>query len=44
MVTLLKGGQSAMSTIIEQLDDKLEFEDITGLGFVNRWYPKAGRD
>lgn len=39
MIALLTGGQSAMPKIIEMLSDKLEFEDVTGLGFVKKWYP-----
>jgi uncharacterized protein (DUF433 family) len=41
MITLLTGGQSAMSQVVEYLDDKVEFEDVTGLGLANRWYPKG---
>jgi uncharacterized protein (DUF433 family) len=41
MIALLTGGQSAMPQIIEMLSDKLEFEDVTGYGFVKRWYPRG---
>jgi uncharacterized protein (DUF433 family) len=41
MIALMTGGQSAMSEIVEQLDDKIDFEDITGFGLANRWYPRG---
>ncbi len=41
MVALLTGGQSAIPQIIEILFDKLEFETLTGYGFVKRWYPRG---
>jgi uncharacterized protein (DUF433 family) len=41
MVTLLAGGQRAMSEIIEQVYDKLDFEEVTEFGFVSRWYPEG---
>lgn len=41
LIALLTGGQSAMPQIIEMLSDKLEFEDVTGYGFVKRWYPQG---
>ena len=41
MIALLTGGQSAMPQIIEMLSNKLEFEDVTGYGFVKRWYPRG---
>lgn len=41
LVALLTGGQTAIPEIIESLDDKLEFENITEFGFANRWYPKG---
>ena len=43
MIALLTGGQSAITQIIEQLDDKIDFEDVTGLELASRWYPE-GRD
>ena len=39
MVALLSHGQRAMSPIIEQIFDKLDFEHTTKLGFARRWYP-----
>lgn len=41
MIALMTGGQSAMSEIVEQFDDKIEFEDVTGFGLANRWYPRG---
>jgi len=41
MIALLTGGQSAMPQIIEMLSDKVEFEEITGFGFVKKWYPRG---
>lgn len=41
MIALLSGGQSVMPDIIESLSDRLEFEDITELGFASKWYPKG---
>ena len=41
MISLLTGGQSAMPQIIKMLSDKLEFEDVTGFGFVKKWYPQG---
>ncbi|KAA0266377.1 MAG: DUF433 domain-containing protein [Anaerolineales bacterium] len=43
MIELMTGGQSAISQIVEQLDDKIDFEDVTGFGFATRWYPKGRR-
>jgi uncharacterized protein (DUF433 family) len=39
MIALLTGGQEAMNEVIEQVYDKLEFEEVTEFGFANRWYP-----
>ena len=44
MIALLTGGQSAMPQIVETLSDKLEFEDVTGFGFVKKWYPRGVRE
>ncbi|MFH1185422.1 MAG: DUF433 domain-containing protein, partial [Chloroflexota bacterium] len=41
MIALLTGGQGAMSQIIEELDDRIDFEDVTGYGFAHRWYPRG---
>jgi uncharacterized protein (DUF433 family) len=41
MLALLSGGQSVISQIIEQLDDKIDFEDVTGLDLASRWYPEG---
>ena len=41
MIKLLTGGQSEMPQIVKMLSDKLEFEDVTGYGFVKRWYPRG---
>ncbi len=41
MIALMKGGQSIIPQIVEQLDDKIDFEDVTGFGFATRWYPKG---
>ena len=41
MVALLTGGQRAMGMIIEQLYNKLDFEDVTEFGFARRWYPRG---
>jgi uncharacterized protein (DUF433 family) len=41
MVALLAGGQRAMGEIIEQIYDKLDFEEVTEFGFVRRWYPRG---
>ena len=43
MIALLTGGQSAMPQIIELLSNKLEFEDVTGYGFVKKWYPRGNK-
>ena len=44
MIALLTGGQTAIPKIIEELDDKLEFEDVTGFGFAKRWYPRGEQE
>jgi len=41
MIALMTGGQSVIPQIVEQLDDKIDFEDVTGFGFATRWYPKG---
>lgn len=41
MIALMTGGQIAIPAIIEQLDDKIDFEDVTGLGLARRWYPRG---
>jgi uncharacterized protein (DUF433 family) len=41
MIALMTGGQGAIPQIVEQLDNKIDFEDVTGLGFATRWYPKG---
>jgi uncharacterized protein (DUF433 family) len=41
LVVLLKDGQLAIEKIVEMFSDKLEFEDVTGYGFVKRWHPKG---
>lgn len=41
IVALLAYGQRAMNIIIEQIYDKLDFEDITEFGFARRWYPRG---
>jgi len=39
MIALMTGGQSAMPQIIEQLDNKIDFEKVTGFELASRWYP-----
>jgi uncharacterized protein (DUF433 family) len=41
MITLMTDGQIAIPTIIKQLDNKIDFEDVTGFGFATRWYPNG---
>ncbi len=41
MVALLTHGQRAIGEIVEQVYDKLDFEQVTEYGFVRRWYPKG---
>jgi uncharacterized protein (DUF433 family) len=41
LIALMTGGQLTIPEITEKLNDKLDFEDITGSGFVRRWYPKG---
>jgi uncharacterized protein (DUF433 family) len=41
MIALMTGGQIAIQQIIEQFDDKIDFEDVTGYGYATRWYPKG---
>jgi uncharacterized protein (DUF433 family) len=43
MVALLTDGQRAMGEVIENVFDKVDFEEITEFRFVKRWFPK-GRD
>jgi uncharacterized protein (DUF433 family) len=40
MVGLLMGGQRALSEVIENVYDKVDFEEITEFGFVSKWYPR----
>ena len=39
LIALMTGGQLAIPEIAKKLSKKLEFEDITGYGFAQRWYP-----
>lgn len=41
MVGLLMGGQRAMSEVIENVYDKVDFEEVTEFGFVSRWFPRG---
>ncbi len=41
MIALMTSGQGVIPQIVEQLDDKIDFEDVTGYGFATRWYPKG---
>jgi uncharacterized protein (DUF433 family) len=41
MITLMTDGQIAIPTIIGQLDDKIDFENVTGFGLARRWYPNG---
>lgn len=41
MVGLLMGGQRAMSEVIENVYDKVDFEEVTRFRFVRRWYPRG---
>lgn len=41
MVGLLMGGQRALSEVIENVYDKVDFEEITEFGFVSKWYPRG---
>ncbi|MFZ5911398.1 MAG: hypothetical protein ACOYYU_15405 [Chloroflexota bacterium] len=41
MIALMTHGQGAIPQIVEQFDDKMDFEDVTGYGFAARWYPKG---
>ena len=39
LVVLLTDGQRAMNEIIENVYDKVDFEEATEFGFAQRWYP-----
>lgn len=41
LIALLTGGQQALPHFIEQLSEKIDFEDVTGFGLANRWYPRG---
>jgi uncharacterized protein (DUF433 family) len=41
MVSLLSDGQRVMGDLVEQVFDKLDFEDVTEFGFASRWYPEG---
>lgn len=41
MVALLTGGQTAIPEIIQQLGEKIDFEEVTGYGLASRWYPNG---
>jgi uncharacterized protein (DUF433 family) len=43
MVALLTGGQRAMKTVIKEVYEKLDFEEVTNFKFVRRWYPRGRR-
>lgn len=43
MVALMTHGQRVFPIIIKKLNKKLDFENITGLGLVQRWYPIGKR-
>lgn len=44
IISLKSGGQMVIPEIVESLDDKLDFEEVTGYGFVNRYFPKGTKD
>lgn len=39
MISLLKSGQYAINQVVELLNEKIDFEKLTGLGYAERWYP-----
>lgn len=41
LVALLTGGQQAFPQIIEQIADKIDFEDVTEFGLASRWFPRG---
>jgi uncharacterized protein (DUF433 family)/DNA-binding transcriptional MerR regulator len=41
LIALMKSGQTVLPQVVEQLYDKVEFEDVTGYQFVNKWYPSG---
>lgn len=41
LIALMTGGQLAIPEIARTLSRKLEFEDVTGYGFAQRWYPNG---
>jgi uncharacterized protein (DUF433 family) len=43
LITLMTHGQLAIPEIAKKLSLKLDFEDVTGYGFVHRWYPQGKR-
>ena len=32
-----------MNEVVEQVYDKVDFEEVTNFGFVRRWYPRGKR-
>lgn len=38
-IGLLTGGQIAFPQIVEEIGEKIDFEDVTGFGLAARWYP-----
>lgn len=44
IIALQSGGQMAIPEIVELLDDKLDFEEVTDYGFANRYFPKGAQD
>jgi uncharacterized protein (DUF433 family) len=42
LLELLSGGQWVIATIIKQLADQIDFDEITG--FAQRWYPLGPRE
>lgn len=41
LIALMTNGQLAIPEIAKKLNQKMEFEDVTGYGFVHRWYPNG---
>ncbi len=41
LIALLTGGQITIPEITEILSDKLDFENVTEFGFVNKFYPRT---
>lgn len=41
LLALFKGGQRAFSHIVEQVGEKVDFEDVTEFGLAERWYPRG---